>query len=86
LARVNTISPGTIYTPLAKDELTGLRGAGYRRMLELSPAGRGGKLIRRRTLCPSATGEPSGCDANIAKPRENDRLFGRLLHLPAKTF
>jgi NAD(P)-dependent dehydrogenase (short-subunit alcohol dehydrogenase family) len=41
-ARVNTISPGIIYTPLAKDELTGPRGAGYRRMLELSPVGRGG--------------------------------------------
>jgi len=39
-ARVNTISPGIICTPLAKDELTGPRGPGYRRMLELSPAGR----------------------------------------------
>jgi len=29
-------------TPLAKDELTGPRGAGYRRMIELSAAGRGG--------------------------------------------
>jgi len=41
-ARVNTISPGIIFTPLARDELTGPRGAGYRRMIELSPAGRGG--------------------------------------------
>src|SRR6478752_6905098 len=41
-ARVNTISPGIIFTPLAKDELTGPRGEGYRRMIELSPAGRGG--------------------------------------------
>ncbi|MDN4643061.1 SDR family oxidoreductase [Arthrobacter sp. PsM3] len=41
-ARINTISPGIIFTPLAKDELTGPRGAGYRRMIELSPAGRGG--------------------------------------------
>jgi NAD(P)-dependent dehydrogenase (short-subunit alcohol dehydrogenase family) len=41
-ARINTISPGIIITPLAKDELTGPRGAGYRRMLELSPAGRAG--------------------------------------------
>ncbi len=39
-ARINTISPGIIITPLAKDELTGPRGAGYRRMLEVSPAGR----------------------------------------------
>lgn len=41
-ARVNTISPGIIYTPLANDELSGPRGAGYRNMLERSPAGRGG--------------------------------------------
>lgn len=41
-ARVNTISPGIIYTPLARDELTGPRGDGYRRMIELSAAGRGG--------------------------------------------
>jgi NAD(P)-dependent dehydrogenase (short-subunit alcohol dehydrogenase family) len=41
-ARVNTISPGIIMTPLAKDELTGPRGAGYRRMIEGSPANRAG--------------------------------------------
>src|SRR5271165_3063463 len=41
-ARVNTISPGIIITPLAKDELTGPRGAGYRRMIELAPAKRAG--------------------------------------------
>ncbi len=41
-ARVNTISPGIIVTPLAKDELNGPRGAGYRRMIELSPARRAG--------------------------------------------
>ena len=41
-ARVNTISPGIIMTPLANDELTGPRGEGYRRMISLSPAGRAG--------------------------------------------
>lgn len=41
-ARVNTISPGIIITPLAADELKGPRGAGYRRMIELSAAGRAG--------------------------------------------
>ena len=41
-ARINTISPGIIITPLAKDELTGPRGAGYRRMIEVSAAGRAG--------------------------------------------
>jgi NAD(P)-dependent dehydrogenase (short-subunit alcohol dehydrogenase family) len=41
-ARANTIGPGIIMTPLAKDELTGPRGEGYRRMIELSAAGRAG--------------------------------------------
>ncbi|MDB6063551.1 MAG: putative short chain (glucose/xylose) dehydrogenase [Verrucomicrobiaceae bacterium] len=41
-ARINTISPGIIFTPLARDELTGPRGEGYRRMIELCPAKRGG--------------------------------------------
>ena len=41
-ARVNTISPGIIITPLANDELRGPRGPGYRRMINLCPAGRAG--------------------------------------------
>ena len=41
-ARVNTMSPGIIFTPMAKDETTGPGGEGYRRMIELCPAGRGG--------------------------------------------
>jgi NAD(P)-dependent dehydrogenase (short-subunit alcohol dehydrogenase family) len=41
-ARVNTISPGIIITPLAKDELSGPRGQGYRRMISASAAGRAG--------------------------------------------
>ena len=41
-ARINTISPGIIITPLAKDELAGPRGAGYRRMIELCAVGRAG--------------------------------------------
>jgi NAD(P)-dependent dehydrogenase (short-subunit alcohol dehydrogenase family) len=41
-ARVNTISPGIIITPLANDELSGPRGPGYRRMIEGCPAGRAG--------------------------------------------
>ncbi|MDD5161077.1 MAG: SDR family oxidoreductase [Sulfuricurvum sp.] len=41
-ARINTISPGIIITPLAVDELTGPRGEGYRRMIELCPIGRAG--------------------------------------------
>ena len=41
-ARINTISPGIIITPLAKEELVGPRGDSYRRMLEISPVGRAG--------------------------------------------
>jgi NAD(P)-dependent dehydrogenase (short-subunit alcohol dehydrogenase family) len=41
-ARVNSISPGIVITPLARDELTGPRAEGYRRMLANSPAGRAG--------------------------------------------
>jgi NAD(P)-dependent dehydrogenase (short-subunit alcohol dehydrogenase family) len=41
-ARINAISPGIIITPLAKDELTGPRGEGYRRMIQACAAGRAG--------------------------------------------
>ena len=41
-ARINAISPGIIITPLARDELTGPRREGYRRMIQVSAAGRAG--------------------------------------------
>lgn len=41
-ARVNSISPGIIITPLANDELRGPRGEGYRKMIESSVAKRAG--------------------------------------------
>jgi len=41
-ARINAISPGIIITPLAKDELDGPRGDGYRKMITVSAAGRAG--------------------------------------------
>ena len=41
-ARVNTISPGIIITPLVNDELKGPRGAGYRRMIDGCPVKRAG--------------------------------------------
>ncbi len=41
-AWINTFSPGIIRTPHAKDELTGPRGAGFRRMIEVSAAERAG--------------------------------------------
>ena len=41
-ARINTISPGIIMTPLANDELSGPRGEGYRNMINKSVARRAG--------------------------------------------
>jgi NAD(P)-dependent dehydrogenase (short-subunit alcohol dehydrogenase family) len=41
-ARVNSISPGIVITPLAKDELNGPHGESYLRMIELCPTGRAG--------------------------------------------
>jgi NAD(P)-dependent dehydrogenase (short-subunit alcohol dehydrogenase family) len=41
-ARINSISPGIIMTPLANDELNGPRGEGYRNMINKSVAGRAG--------------------------------------------
>jgi len=41
-ARINTISPGIVITPLSRDELNGPRGAGYRRMIEACAVGRAG--------------------------------------------
>jgi NAD(P)-dependent dehydrogenase (short-subunit alcohol dehydrogenase family) len=58
-ARVNTISPGIIITPLANDELTGPRGEGYRRMIALCPAGRAGTPDEVGTLAALLMG-PDG--------------------------
>jgi len=41
-ARVNSISPGIIITPLALDEINGPRGNFYKNMFATSPAGRPG--------------------------------------------
>lgn len=41
-ARINCVSPGIIMTPLARDELSGPRGEGYRQMIDGSPARRVG--------------------------------------------
>ncbi len=59
-ARINTISPGIIVTPLAKDELTGPRGEGYRRMIELSPAGRAGTPDEVATVAALLMGPDGG--------------------------
>ena len=59
-ARINTISPGIIMTPLAKDELTGPRGAGYRRMIELCPARRAGTPDEVGTVAALLMGPDGG--------------------------
>ena len=59
-ARVNTISPGIIVTPLARDELTGPRGEGYRRMIDLSPVGRAGTPDEVGTLGALLMGPDGG--------------------------
>jgi NAD(P)-dependent dehydrogenase (short-subunit alcohol dehydrogenase family) len=59
-ARVNTISPGIIITPLARDELTGPRGEGYRRMIEISAARRAGTPDEVGTVGALLMGEEGG--------------------------
>lgn len=59
-ARVNTISPGIIMTPLAKDELSGPRGEGYRRMIKLSAVGRVGTPDEVGTVAALLMGPDGG--------------------------
>jgi NAD(P)-dependent dehydrogenase (short-subunit alcohol dehydrogenase family) len=59
-ARLNTISPGIIITPLAKDELAGPRGDGYRRMLALCAAGRAGTPDEVATVSALLMGPDGG--------------------------
>jgi NAD(P)-dependent dehydrogenase (short-subunit alcohol dehydrogenase family) len=59
-ARVNTISPGIVITPLARDELTGPRGEGYRRMIEASAVGRTGTPDEVATVAALLMGPDGG--------------------------
>lgn len=43
-ARVNSISPGIVLTPLARDEMSGPGAAGYQKMIEVCAAGRVGTV------------------------------------------
>ena len=58
-ARLNAMSPGIVMTPLARDELSGPRAAGYQRMIDLSPAGRAGTSDEVATLAALLLG-PDG--------------------------
>jgi NAD(P)-dependent dehydrogenase (short-subunit alcohol dehydrogenase family) len=59
-ARVNTISPGIIFTPLAKDEFAGPRGPNYRHMIDVSAAGRVGTADEVATVAALLMGPDGG--------------------------
>ena len=59
-ARVNCISPGIILTPLARDEMSGPGGAGYRKMIETSAAGRVGTADEVATAAAYFLGPDAG--------------------------
>jgi NAD(P)-dependent dehydrogenase (short-subunit alcohol dehydrogenase family) len=88
-ARINTISPGIIVTPLARDELSGPRGEGYRRMLELSPAGRAGTPDEVATLAALLLGSDgafiTGSDFLIDGGVTASFLYGELAPQVTKT-
>ncbi len=52
-ARINTLSPAIISTPLAQDEMSGPFADGYRRMIDNSAAGRMGTRAKLRISPPS---------------------------------
>jgi NAD(P)-dependent dehydrogenase (short-subunit alcohol dehydrogenase family) len=59
-ARLNTISPGIIISPTAKDEMTGPGGEAYQRMIELCLAGRAGTPDEVGTVAALLMGPESG--------------------------
>ena len=59
-ARVNSISPGIILTPLAQQEMAGEGAAGYRRMIETSAAGRVGTTDEIATAAAYLLGPDAG--------------------------
>jgi len=58
-ARVNTISPGIVITPLARDEMSGPGAEGYRQMIENSAAHRPGTTDEIATVAALLLG-PDG--------------------------
>jgi NAD(P)-dependent dehydrogenase (short-subunit alcohol dehydrogenase family) len=59
-ARVNSISPGIILTPLARDEMAGPGAEGYRKMIETSAAGRVGTADEVATAAAFLLGPEAG--------------------------
>jgi len=63
---ISAISPGIIITPLAKDELTGPRGAGYRRMIDQCMHGLTRRNVdNRRAYLVSGFAEDLPCGVGI---------------------
>jgi NAD(P)-dependent dehydrogenase (short-subunit alcohol dehydrogenase family) len=59
-ARINSISPGIILTPLARDEMSGPGAEGYQKMIETSPAGRVGTADEVATAAAFLLGPDAG--------------------------
>lgn len=59
-ARVFSVSPGIIMTPLASDEIDGPRGEGYRTMIQKMPVGRAGTVDEIGALCAFLLGPEAG--------------------------
>ncbi len=59
-ARVNSISPGIILTPLAQEEMTGPGAEGYQKMIETSAAGRVGTTDEVATAASYLLGPDAG--------------------------
>lgn len=61
-ARINSISPGIIVTPLAIDEFNGKRGAFYKNMFAKAPAGRPGTADEVANVAELLMSENTGAD------------------------
>jgi NAD(P)-dependent dehydrogenase (short-subunit alcohol dehydrogenase family) len=59
-ARVNSISPGIILTPLARDEMSGPGAEGYQKMISTSAAGRVGTTDEVATAAAYLLGPDAG--------------------------
>lgn len=59
-ARVNSISPGIILTPLARDEMSGPGAEGYQKMIRTSAAGRVGTTDEVATAAAYLLGPDAG--------------------------
>lgn len=81
-ARINSLSPGIISTPLAQDEMTGPFAEGYRTMIRTSAAGRMGTPAEVATIagfllgqdCAFITGSDLLMDGGVIAAMRGGRL------------